>query len=73
MKILWLKKSEESKVIQLEKPLKSDGFILANLNAFGFFRINYDSKSWDNIIQQLIKDHTVFFILLLLSKLINFF
>jgi hypothetical protein len=52
-KIEWLRKSENSRVITLEKPLTDDGFILANLEAAGFFRVNYDSKSWTNIIKQL--------------------
>lgn len=52
-KIEWLKQSEDSKVIQLKKPLANDGFILANLDVAGFYRVNYDSKSWENIAQQL--------------------
>ena len=31
-KIEWLKQSEDSRVIQLKKPLTNDGFILANLD-----------------------------------------
>lgn len=52
-KIEWLKQNEESRVIQLQKPLTNDGFILANLEAAGFYRINYDAQSWTNIVQQI--------------------
>ena len=40
-------------MIQLKKPLTNDGFILANLDVAGFYRVNYDRQSWDNIAQQL--------------------
>ncbi len=60
-RVKWLKETEDSKVIQLDKPLTDDGFILANLDVAGFFRINYDLKSWENIIQQLIDDRNVFY------------
>ena len=52
-KIEWLKQSEDSRVIQLKKLLTNDGFILANLDVAGFYRVNYDRQSWDNIAQQL--------------------
>ena len=51
--INWLKQSEDNRIIQLKKPLTSDGFILANLDVSGFYRINYDEQSWLNIIKQL--------------------
>ena len=50
-KIVWLQ--EDSKIIQLSQPLTDDGFVLANLDASGFYRVNYDEKSWLNIIKQL--------------------
>ena len=52
-KIEWLKQNENSKIIQLKKNLTNDGFILANLDVSGFYRINYDEQSWDNIVKQL--------------------
>jgi hypothetical protein len=61
-KIEWLRQNESSRVITLEKPLTDDGFILANLEAAGFFRVNYDSKSWTNIIMQLNSNKDVIFI-----------
>ena len=59
-----MRQTESSKVIQLQKPLTSDGFLLANLDVSGFYRVNYDELSWSNIIQQLNnnKDVSNFFI-----------
>ena len=37
----------------MQKPLENDGFLLANLEVAGFYRINYDDLSWKNIIQEL--------------------
>ena len=62
-KIEWLKQSEESKVIQLQKPLTADGFVLANLDVSGFYRVNYDEKSWENIAQQLVDNKNVIYFL----------
>lgn len=39
--------------IQLNKALADDEFILANLRAAGFYRVNYDNHFWDRIIKQL--------------------
>jgi hypothetical protein len=52
-RIEWLKQNEDSKIIQLKKPLSSDGYILGNLDVSGFYRINYDNQSWNNIAKQL--------------------
>ena len=58
-RVEWLKQTEDSRVITLSRPLTDDGFILANLDVAGFFRINYDPKSLENIIQQLVNDKDV--------------
>jgi aminopeptidase N len=58
-KIEWLKQSEDSRVIELKKPLSNDGFILANLDVSGFYRVNYDKQSWDNIAKQLMNNKDV--------------
>ena len=52
-RIEWLKQNEDSRVLQLKTPLKNDGYILSNLDVSGFYRINYDPQSWDNIVKQL--------------------
>ena len=51
--IEWLDESSQSKTINLKKSLLNDGFVLANLDVAGFYRVNYDELSWNNIIKQL--------------------
>ncbi len=34
-------------------PETSDGFVLVNLDAAGYFRVNYEPENWKRIIQQL--------------------
>jgi hypothetical protein len=43
-------------IIELESKLEKDDFILANLDAHGFYRINYDENNWNLISKQLLKD-----------------
>ena len=40
-------------IITLSKTLASDEFVLANLNAAGFYQTNYDNYYWNLIIKQL--------------------
>ena len=35
--------------------MKSNNFILANLDVAGFFRVNYEPDNWNKIIEQLNK------------------
>jgi hypothetical protein len=39
--------------------MTSDEFILANLRASGFYRVNYDSFYWKIIIEQLMTNKDV--------------
>lgn len=39
--------------ITLNDNLKDNQFVLANLDAFGFYRVNYDDDVWTKIINQL--------------------
>jgi hypothetical protein len=39
--------------------MSSDEFILANLRASGFYRVNYDSIYWKSIIEQLMTSKDV--------------
>ena len=61
-KIEWINQTSDSRIIQLRIPLSIDRFILANLDNAGFFRVNYDSQSWTNIIKQLNNLRNVSFI-----------
>ena len=47
-------------IIELENKLEKNDFVLANLDAHGFYRINYDDKNWNLISKQLLKDVKVF-------------
>ncbi|KAK7498964.1 hypothetical protein BaRGS_00009773, partial [Batillaria attramentaria] len=45
--------------IQLADRDDTDGWILANIQQYGYYRVNYDPQNWNALIKQLIKDHTV--------------
>ena len=38
---------------------KSSGWLKANLDQIGFYRVNYDAENWEALAGQLMKDHTV--------------
>ncbi|KAL9980013.1 hypothetical protein ACROYT_G008544, partial [Oculina patagonica] len=38
----------------------TNGWIIANINATGFFMVNYDEENWKKLTAQLRKDHQVF-------------
>lgn len=40
-------------IIQSTKPLTNQSYIIANFDAFAFYRVNYDNQNWDTIIKQL--------------------
>lgn len=46
-------------IIKLDKPLQADEFLLANLDASGFYRINYEPQNWDLIAKQLMQNRLV--------------
>ena len=35
-------------------------WIIGNVGQFGYYRMNYDTETWENIIQQLKINHQVF-------------
>lgn len=37
----------------------ADDWYLANIQQFGFFRVNYDDENWARLSQQLVLDHEV--------------
>jgi len=40
-------------------PNSSDGWILGNIQQYGYFRVTYSQDNWDALQRQLMKDHTV--------------
>ena len=38
---------------------KDKGWLKANLDQIGFYRVNYDAENWKALAEQLMKDHTV--------------
>jgi len=57
----WLHR--ENKTFDLSQPLGADDWILANIGQTGFYRVNYDTTTWQALIKQLTEDHTVFGVL----------
>ena len=55
-KLNWVEKSVH-KIIQLDKELKKDSFILGNLDMSCFYRVNYDVENWHQISKQLQMNH----------------
>lgn len=46
-------------IIKLPRELNQNSFILANLDGFGFFRVNYDEHNWNMILEQLSRNRQV--------------
>lgn len=46
-------------VLKLSAPIEDGDFLVANLEMFGFYRVNYDSKNWDALNTQLKDNHEV--------------
>lgn len=55
---VWMKAEEE--VIISDLSVSPDHWLLVNVNQTGFYRVNYDAKNWEMLIQQLLHDHTIF-------------
>ena len=56
--LLWFNTSKSS--VSLPYSGENTKWFIANLDFMGYYRINYDTQGWMNIIAQLKKDHTVF-------------
>lgn len=39
--------------------MEENGYLLANLDVLGFYRVNYDENNWNMIKDQLLKNHQV--------------
>lgn len=55
---IWMRAEEE--VVISDLSVSPDNWLLVNVNQTGFYRVNYDVKNWEMLIQQLLNDHTVF-------------
>uniref|UniRef100_A0A6Q2YGK0 Aminopeptidase n=1 Tax=Esox lucius TaxID=8010 RepID=A0A6Q2YGK0_ESOLU len=51
---IWLLEKEAS-----NKNLKSDQWVLANINVTGYYRVNYNIKNWERLLVQLSTDHQI--------------
>ncbi|XP_059161761.1 uncharacterized protein LOC131944899 [Physella acuta] len=61
--VLWLHAHEERKQIDyspLPKAYNTNGWILANVEMNGFYRVNYADSNWEALCKQLVNDHIVF-------------
>ncbi|XP_078283626.1 aminopeptidase Ey-like [Rhinoraja longicauda] len=52
----WLMKSEET---MPEMSCTGKQWILANIDVVGYYRVNYDERNWNNLVEQLKNDHEV--------------
>ena len=48
-------------IIRLNRRLDQSSYLLANLDASGFYRVNYDDSNWQKITDQLIHNKDVRF------------
>ncbi|XP_052212469.1 LOW QUALITY PROTEIN: aminopeptidase N-like [Dreissena polymorpha] len=58
--ITWLHKIGNGiEVANVDIPAPGSGWVLGNPMQYGFYRVNYDRRNWDMLIQQLVTNHTV--------------
>lgn len=55
----WLSPKDEEILFEVPE-LKSDDYVLFNVNQFGFYRVNYDINNWNLIIEVLNENHNEF-------------
>lgn len=58
--VVWLHQNDSSKPVALHAslvPASPDEWMLINVNQVGYFRVNYDKRNWQLLIEQLAKDH----------------
>ncbi|XP_071098376.1 aminopeptidase N-like [Haliotis cracherodii] len=46
----YMKYHEDSLVVDLNETLPADGWVIVNIKECGYFRVNYDVNTWNNII-----------------------
>lgn len=57
----WLHKQDnksESFVIKELPNMRKDDWLIANLRQIGYYRVTYDERNWDLLVNQLLTDHT---------------
>ncbi|KAH9512388.1 hypothetical protein Btru_039386 [Bulinus truncatus] len=61
--IYWMGRHETHKILELKDGLvpqtDGGGWILANVEHIGYYRVNYDLENWKALCAQLMKDHKV--------------
>ena len=55
--LLWLSPRKPS--AEIAGPKSNDSWIIVNLQASGYYRVNYDRRNWELLAEQLVRDHTV--------------
>lgn len=50
---------QRKETIELATPIEDEDFIIANLDSFGYYRVNYDEENWNKINNQLTRDFTL--------------
>ncbi|GCB81667.1 hypothetical protein scyTo_0021872, partial [Scyliorhinus torazame] len=53
--MFWLTKSQEE---NLNMKSSGEDWILANINVIGYYRVNYDERNWEKLVEQLLRNHT---------------
>jgi len=53
----WIGKDQDEMILQIPK---SASWVKFNVGQFGYYRVNYPTKSWFSFISLLINDHTIF-------------
>lgn len=57
---VWLHQDEQEKLVKLNSsllPAQPNEWVVVNVDQVGFYRVNYDSRNWDLIVDQLFTDH----------------
>lgn len=57
MPIVWLSPRKPS--VEIQSPKGINSWVLVNLEASGYYRVNYDRRNWDLLADQLLRNHTV--------------
>nr|XP_054753846.1 glutamyl aminopeptidase-like [Lytechinus pictus] len=55
----WIEPSMASVSVAFDDGTAADDWLLANVNGYGYYRVNYDTDNWELISKQLTADHEV--------------